>query len=90
MTHTVARWIVCAVVLDDPSMPIVGEGDEEPNDSFISQLVASARAAVDEVARRGHALGDVRVVGSLRQTGPTATRTRIGHGDPVATEQPRQ
>ncbi len=37
-----------------------------------------------------HALGDVRVVGSLRQTGPTATRTRIGHGDPVATEQPRQ
>ncbi len=40
-------------VLDDPSMPIVGEGDEEPNDSFISQLVASARAAVDEVARRG-------------------------------------
>jgi dipeptidyl aminopeptidase/acylaminoacyl peptidase len=34
-------------------MPIVGEGDEEPNDTYVEQLVASARAAVDEVVRRG-------------------------------------
>jgi dipeptidyl aminopeptidase/acylaminoacyl peptidase len=40
-------------VLDDPSMPIVGEGDDEPNDTYVEQLVASARAAVDEVVRRG-------------------------------------
>ncbi|MEW5925796.1 MAG: prolyl oligopeptidase family serine peptidase, partial [Candidatus Zixiibacteriota bacterium] len=40
-------------VLDDVSMPIVGEGDEEPNDTFAEQLVADARAAVDEVVRRG-------------------------------------
>jgi dipeptidyl aminopeptidase/acylaminoacyl peptidase len=40
-------------VLDDPAMPIVGEGDEEPNDTFVEQLVASARAAIDEVVRRG-------------------------------------
>ena len=40
-------------VLDDPTMPIVGEGDEEPNDTYVEQLVASARAAVDEVVRRG-------------------------------------
>jgi len=40
-------------VLDDPSMPIVGEGDAEPNDTYIPQLVASARAAIDELARRG-------------------------------------
>lgn len=40
-------------VLDDPAMPIVGEGDEEPNDTFIEQLVASAEAAVEEVVRRG-------------------------------------
>jgi dipeptidyl aminopeptidase/acylaminoacyl peptidase len=39
-------------VLDDPTMPIVGEGDEEPNDTYVEQLVASARAAVDEVVRR--------------------------------------
>jgi dipeptidyl aminopeptidase/acylaminoacyl peptidase len=39
--------------LDGPTMPIVGAGDEEPNDTFIEQLVASAQAAVDEVVRRG-------------------------------------
>jgi len=40
-------------VLDDPAMPIVGEGEQEPNDDFIEQLVMSARAAVDEVVGRG-------------------------------------
>ncbi len=40
-------------VLDDPKMPIIGEGDVEPNDTYVEQLVASAKAAVDEVARRG-------------------------------------
>jgi dipeptidyl aminopeptidase/acylaminoacyl peptidase len=40
-------------VLDGPTMPIVGEGDEDPNDTHIDQLVASAAAAVDEVVRRG-------------------------------------
>jgi len=40
-------------VLDDVGMPIVGEGDTQPNDSFIEQLVESARAAIDVVAERG-------------------------------------
>lgn len=40
-------------VLDDPSMPIVGEGDQQPNDTFVQQLVMSAQAAVDEVVARG-------------------------------------
>ncbi len=40
-------------VLDDPSMPIVGEGETEPNDTYVQQLVASAQAAADEVARLG-------------------------------------
>lgn len=40
-------------VLDNPSMPIVGEGEREPNDTYIAQLTASAQAAVDEVVRRG-------------------------------------
>ncbi|MBE2292769.1 MAG: prolyl oligopeptidase family serine peptidase [Xanthomonadales bacterium] len=40
-------------VLDNPSMPIVGEGDAEPNDTYVAQLVASAQAAVDELSRRG-------------------------------------
>jgi dipeptidyl aminopeptidase/acylaminoacyl peptidase len=37
-------------VLDNPTMPIVGD---EPNDTYIEQLVASAQAAVEEVVRRG-------------------------------------
>jgi dipeptidyl aminopeptidase/acylaminoacyl peptidase len=40
-------------VLDDPGMPIIGEGEVEPNDSYVEQLVSSARAAVDEMVRRG-------------------------------------
>ncbi|HEX2162346.1 MAG TPA: prolyl oligopeptidase family serine peptidase [Thermoanaerobaculia bacterium] len=40
-------------VLDDPAMPIVGEGEAEPNDRYVEQLVASAEAAVDELVRRG-------------------------------------
>lgn len=40
-------------VLDDPSMPIVGEGDKEPNDTYLPQLIASAEAAIDDVVRRG-------------------------------------
>ena len=40
-------------VLDGPTMPIVGEGDAEPNDTYVQQLVSSAQAAVDEIVRRG-------------------------------------
>ena len=47
-------WLVLGyAVLDNPTMPIVGEGDLEPNDKYIEQLVASAEAAVNEVVRRG-------------------------------------
>ena len=40
-------------VLDGPTMPIVGEGDKEPNDTYVEQLVASAKAAVDIVVELG-------------------------------------
>lgn len=40
-------------VLDNASMPIVGEGDKEPNDTYIEQLVASAQAVVDYAASLG-------------------------------------
>ncbi len=42
------------VVLDDAAFPIVGEGDEEPNDTFIPQLVANAKAAIDAVDKLGY------------------------------------
>ncbi|MDN2710953.1 prolyl oligopeptidase family serine peptidase [Janthinobacterium sp. SUN118] len=40
-------------VLDNPSFPIVGNGEQEPNDTYLPQLVADAEAAVEEVVRRG-------------------------------------
>lgn len=40
-------------ILEGPAMPIIGEGNKEPNDTYIKQLVSSAKAAVDEVIRRG-------------------------------------
>ncbi len=42
------------VVLDDASFPIVGEGEEEPNDTFITQLVSNAKAAIDAVDNMGY------------------------------------
>jgi dipeptidyl aminopeptidase/acylaminoacyl peptidase len=40
-------------VLDGPTMPIIGEGDAEPNDTYVQQLVTSAEAAVDAIVARG-------------------------------------
>lgn len=42
------------VVLDDAAFPIIGEGDEQPNDSFRKQLVDNAKAAIDAVDRLGY------------------------------------
>ena len=40
-------------VLESATIPIVGEGQAEPNDTYVEQLVASAQAAIDEGARLG-------------------------------------
>ena len=59
MFNAVSYWGPAAMlamgyaVLDNPSFPIVGSGEQEPNDTYLEQLVASAQAAVDEVVRRG-------------------------------------
>ncbi|MFT5569683.1 MAG: dipeptidyl aminopeptidase/acylaminoacyl peptidase [Cyclobacteriaceae bacterium] len=42
------------VVLDDAAFPIIGEGDEQPNDSFRKQLVANGKAAIDAVDEMGY------------------------------------
>lgn len=52
--HSPLFWLVRGyAILDDPAMPIIGEGDQEPNDTYVEQLVAGAEAAVEEVVRRG-------------------------------------
>lgn len=43
-------------IMDQTEMPIVGEGDEEPNDFFVAQLVANAEAAIDYIVEAG--IGD--------------------------------
>jgi dipeptidyl aminopeptidase/acylaminoacyl peptidase len=40
-------------VLENATIPIVGEGTAEPNDTYVEQLVASAKAAIDEGVRLG-------------------------------------
>ena len=50
-------------VLDNPSMPIVGEGGKEANDTFLPQLIASAEAAINEVVKRGVADRDRIAIG---------------------------
>lgn len=62
-------WVVRGyAVFDDPAMPIIGEGETEPNDTFVEQLVANAEAAVhcldslgiadiNKIAIGGHSYG---------------------------------
>ncbi|SCY00743.1 Dipeptidyl aminopeptidase/acylaminoacyl peptidase [Nonlabens sp. Hel1_33_55] len=48
-------WVMKGyAVLDDAAFPIIGEGDEEPNDTFIPQLVANGKAAIDAVDDMGY------------------------------------
>ncbi len=47
-------WVMRGyAVMDNTAFPIVGEGDKEPNDTYVEQLVASAKAAIDEGVRLG-------------------------------------
>lgn len=40
-------------IMDNAEMPIVGEGDKQPNDNFVDQLTWSAEAAIDKIAEMG-------------------------------------
>ena len=66
-------------ILDDPSMPIVGEG-ETANDRYVEQLVASAEAAVEAVVARGVADRDRIAVGG-HSYGAFMTANLLAHSD---------
>jgi dipeptidyl aminopeptidase/acylaminoacyl peptidase len=66
-------------ILDTATIPIIGEGDKEPNDSYVEQLVAGAKAAIDEgvslgvvdrkrVAVMGHSYGAFMTANLLSHT----------------------
>lgn len=40
-------------ILDDASFPIVGVDNKQPNDNFVQQLVANAKAAIDDLDKKG-------------------------------------
>jgi len=67
-------------VLDDASMPVIGEGEEEPNDSFVEQLVANAQAAVDALVELGVTDPDRVGVGG-HSYGAFMTANLLAHSD---------
>ena len=66
-------------ILDSATIPIIGEGGQEPNDTYVEQLVAGAKAAIDEgvslgvvdrnrVAVMGHSYGAFMTANLLAHT----------------------
>jgi dipeptidyl aminopeptidase/acylaminoacyl peptidase len=66
-------------ILDNATIPIIGEGDKQPNDTYVDQLVAGAKAAIDEgvslgvvdrnrVAVMGHSYGAFMTANLLAHT----------------------
>lgn len=68
------------VVLDDAAFPIFAEGDEEPNDSFVEQLVGNAKAAIDAVDEMGY-IDRERVAVGGHSYGAFMTANLLSHSD---------
>ncbi|MCT4647668.1 MAG: prolyl oligopeptidase family serine peptidase [Carboxylicivirga sp.] len=74
-------WVMKGyAVLDDASFPIVGEGDEEPNDTFVPQLVANAKAAIDYLDGLGY-IDRKRVAVGGHSYGAFMTANLLTHSD---------
>ncbi|WP_343703917.1 prolyl oligopeptidase family serine peptidase [Chitinophaga sp.] len=65
-------------ILDNAEMPIVGEGNKEPNDNFIPQLYLNAHAAIQALAKMG--VGDsTRVAVGGHSYGAFMTANLLAH-----------
>lgn len=74
-------WVLKGyAVLDDAAFPIVGEGDTEPNDTFVEQLVANAEAAIDAVDELGYVDRERVAVGG-HSYGAFMTANLLTHSD---------
>lgn len=67
-------------ILDNPTMPIIGGDGAEPNDTYIEQLSASAKAAVDAVVALGVADRERIAVGG-HSYGAFMTANLLAHTD---------
>lgn len=68
------------VVLDNAAFPIVGEGETQPNDSFIQQLVDNAKAAIDAVDALGY-IDRTKVAVGGHSYGAFMTANLLTHSD---------
>lgn len=67
-------------VLDDAAFPVVGEGNEQPNNTFATQLVDNARAAIDAVDALGY-IDRSRVAVGGHSYGAFMTANLLTHSD---------
>lgn len=67
-------------VLSGATMPIIGEGSEEPNDNYVKQLVASAQAAADIMVERNITTKDQIAIGG-HSYGAFMTANLLTHSD---------
>jgi dipeptidyl aminopeptidase/acylaminoacyl peptidase len=71
-------------LLDNASFPIVGEGDDEPNDTFVEQLVANAEAAIKKLVEMGVSDPE-RIAISGHSYGAFMTANLLSHSNLFAT-----
>lgn len=74
-------WVMKGyAVLNNAAFPIVGEDGEQPNDTFIEQLVANAKAAIDAVDALGY-IDRNRVAVGGHSYGAFMTANLLTHSD---------
>jgi dienelactone hydrolase len=67
-------------ILDNATIPIIGEGDKLPNDTYVEQLVAGAKAAIDEGSKLG-VVDPKRVAVMGHSYGAFMTANLLAHSD---------
>lgn len=67
-------------IIDGPAMPIIGEGQQEPNDTFVEQLVSSAEAAINKVVEMG-VVDRERIAIAGHSYGAFMTANLLAHSD---------
>lgn len=74
-------WVMRGfAILDNAAFPIIGEGDNEPNDTFVEQLVANGKAAIDAVDELGY-IDRSRVAAGGHSYGAFMTANLLSHSD---------
>jgi dipeptidyl aminopeptidase/acylaminoacyl peptidase len=67
-------------ILDETAFPVVGEGDNQPNDTYREQLVDNAKAAIDAVCESGY-IDRSRVAVGGHSYGAFMTANLLTHSD---------